>query len=227
MSLFFKVIFVMIFYMLYFPALTSLSNIQLAFVIIVPIVVVLFLVIVISIPASAAYRRKKFQVIFYKRVYKVALESDFYLINQFYFKVDSNRLAKVDHILFGEKYIYVINSKYYEGDLVGKSTDKSLIFISHKGKKCYTDNPIIQSKQLASKLSSATGLEASMLIGITLINDDCKVEVQSDSKQFYIIQRKRFPALIKAIESRPVEKINEAQLAKAVQSIAKENKRKK
>ena len=227
MSLFFKVIFVMIFYMPNIQALTNLSNIQLAFVIIVPIVVVLFLVIVLSIPISAAYRRKKFQILFYKRVYKVALESDFYLINQFYFKVDSARLAKVDHILFGEKYIYVINSKYYEGDLVGKSTDKSLIFISHKGKKCYTDNPIIQSKQLASKLSSSTGLDASMLIGITLINDDCKVEVQSESKQFYIIQRKKFPALIKAIESRPVAKINEAQLAKAVQSIAKENKRKK
>ena len=227
MSLFFKVIFVMIFYMPNINVITNLSNIQLAFVIIVPIVVVLFLVIVLSIPISAAYRRKKFQILFYKRVYKVALESDFYLINQFYFKVDSARLAKVDHILFGEKYIYVINSKYYEGDLVGKSTDKSLIFISHKGKKCYTDNPIIQSKQLASKLSSSTGLDASMLIGITLINDDCKVEVQSDSKQFYIIQRKRFPALIKAIESRPVAKINEAQLAKAVQSIAKENKRKK
>ena len=80
---------------------------------------------------------------------------------------------------------------------------------------------------LASKLSSSTGLDASMLIGITLINDDCKVEVQSESKQFYIIQRKKLPALIKAIESRPVEKINEQQLAKAVQSIAKENKRKK
>ena len=208
-------------------ALVSLNKIQLAFVIIVPIVVVLFLAIVLYFPISAAYRRKRFQVIFYKRVYKVALESDFYLINQFYFKIDSNKLAKVDHILFGEKYIYVILSKYYEGDLVGKSTDKSLIFISNKGKKCYTDNPLIQSKQLASKLSSATGLDASMLIGITLINDDCKVEVQSDSKQFYIIQRKRFPALIKAIESRPVAKINEAQLAKAVQSIAKENKRKK
>ena len=210
-----------------FKPLFLLSTTQIAFLIIVPIVVVLFLAIVISIPVSAAYRRNKFQIIFYKRVYKVALESDYYLINQFHFKIDSNRLAKVDHILFGEKYIYVILSKYYEGDLVGKSTDKSLIFISHKGKKCYTDNPIIQSKQLASKLSSATGLDASMLIGITLINDDCKVEVQSDSKQFYIIQRKKFPALIKAIESRPVAKINEAQLAKAVQSIAKENKRKK
>lgn len=207
--------------------LISLTTMQLAFVIIVPIVVVLFLVIVLYFPISSAYRRRHFQAHFYKRVYKVALENDYYLINQYLFKIDTSKLAMVDHILFGEKYIYVILSKYYEGDLLGKSSDKSLIFISHKGKKCYTDNPIIQSKQLSSKLSSATGLDASLLIGIILINDDCKVEVQSDSKQFYIIQRKRFPALIKAIESRPVNEINEAQLAKAVQSIAKQNKRKK
>lgn len=204
----------------------QLTNLQLLFVIIAPTVVVLFLLIALYFPISSAYRRKHFQTHFYKRVYKVALEKDYYLINQFLFKVDSSKLAQVDHILFGEKYIYAIVSKYYEGDLVGKSSDKSLIFISHKGKRCYTDNPLIASKNLASKLSLSIGLDASLLIGIVLINDDCKVEVQSDSKQFYIIQRKKFPALIKAIESRPVEKINETQLAKAVQSIAKENKRK-
>ena len=227
MSLINKAIFVTIFYMLNLKILQALSNTQLAFVIIVPIVVVLFLAIALYFPISGIYRRHHFQTRFYKRVYKVALESDYYLINNFYFKIDNSKLAKVDHILFGEKYIYVILSKYYEGDLVGKSSDKSLIFISHKGKRCYTDNPINQSKQLAARLSSSTGLDPALLIGITLINDDCKVEVQSDSKQFYIIQRKRFAKLIKAIESRPVEKINEAQLAKAVQSIAKDNKKKK
>ena len=111
--------------------------------------------------------------------------------------------------------------------MVGKYLDKSLIFISHKGKKCYTDNPFNEVKLLASKLSSSTSIDASLMIGIVLINDDCKVAVQSESKQFYIIQRKRLPALIKAIESRPVNNINESQLAKAVQSIAKLNKRKK
>ena len=65
------------------------------------------------------------------------------------------------------------------------------------------------------------------MIGIVLVNDDCKVAVESDSKQFYIIQRKRLASLIKAIESRPVAEINQAQLQKAVQSIAKQNKRKK
>ena len=49
----------------------------------------------------------------------------------------------------------------------------------------------------------------------------------SDSKQFYIIQRKRFPALIRAIEKRPLPAINEQQLANAVQAIAKANRRKK
>ena len=207
--------------------LAKLNNVKLAFVIIVPIVLVIFFGVCIYFPIAAAYRRKNFQIHFYKQVYRVALDNDFYLINQFVFKVDSSKNATVDHILFGERYIYVILSKYYQGDLVGKYLDKSLIFISHKGKKCYTDNPYNESKTMTSKLSSSTGIDASLMIGIVLINDDCKVEVQSDSKQFYISQRKRLPSLIKAIESRPIEAINENQLAKAVQSIAKLNRRKK
>ena len=210
-----------------YVVLAKLTDIQLAFVIIVPIVLFFFLVVCLYFPISGAYRRKYFQIHFYKQVYRVALDYDYYLINQFVFKVDSSKNATVDHILFGNKYIYTIISKYYQGDLIGKYADKSLIFISHKGKKCYTDNPYNEAKYLTSKLSSSTGIDASLMIGIVLINDDCKVAVQSESKQFYIIQRKRFPALIKAIESRPVESINQAQLEKAVQSIAKQNKRKK
>ena len=210
-----------------YAVLAKLTDIQLAFVIIVPIVLFFFLVVCLYFPISGAYRRKFFQIHFYKQVYRVALDYDYYLINQYVFKVDSSKNATVDHILFGNKYIYTIISKYYQGDLIGKYADKSLIFISHKGKKCYTDNPYNEAKYLTSKLSSSTGIDASLMIGIVLINDDCKVAVQSESKQFYIIQRKRFPALIKAIESRPVESINEAQLEKAVQSIAKQNKRKK
>ena len=210
-----------------YVVLANLTNIQLAFVIIVPIILFIFLVLCLYFPISGAYRRKFFQIHFYKKVYRVALDNDYYLINQFVFKIDSSKNATVDHILFGNKYIYAIISKYYQGDLIGKYADKSLIFISHKGKKCYTDNPYNEAKFLTSKLSSSTGIDASLMIGIVLINDDCKVAVQSESKQFYIIQRKRFAALIKAIESRPVETINETQLAKAVQSIAKLNKRKK
>ena len=215
------------FYMANILILNKLSNIQLAFVIIAPVVLLIFAAICLYFPISHAYKAKQFQIHYYKKVYRVALDNDYYLINQYVFKIDNSKVASVDHILFGNKYIYVLSSKYYQGDLVGKYHDKSLIFISHKGKKCYTDNPYNQVKFLASKLSSSTGVDPSLMIGIVLVNDDCKVAVESDSKQFYIIQRKPFAALIKAIESRQVEDINQTQLAKAVQSIAKQNKRKK
>ena len=215
------------FYMGNIFVLNKLSNLQLAFLIIAPAVLLVFAAICLYFPISHAYKAKHFQIHYYKKVYRVALDNDFFLINQYVFKIDNSKVASVDHILFGNKYIYVLSSKYYQGDLVGKYHDKSLIFISHKGKKCYTDNPYNQVKFLASKLSSSTGVDPSLMIGIVLVNDDCKVAVDSDSKQFYIIQRKRFAALIKAIESRPVGEINQNQLAKAVQSIAKQNKRKK
>ena len=200
---------------------------QLIFVSVVAILVIGTLLFLLFFPIRRFINKHRFLYLFYKKIRNVAMDRDFYLINQYVFNADDKNKVMIDHILFGNKFIYLITSKYYEGDLLGKSSDKSLIFISHKGKKQYTDNPIIESKQLTSKLSSSTGLDASLLIGLVLINDDCKVEVQSDSKQFYIIQRKRLPALIKAIESRPVNPINEQQLAKAVQAIAKENKRKK
>ena len=210
-----------------FGILLKLTNVQLAFIIIVPIILLAFASICLYFPISRSYYRKHFQIHYYKKIYQVALDNDFFLINQFAFKVDATKVANVDHILFGNKYIYVLSSKYYQGDLVGKYHDKSLIFISHRGKKCYTDNPYNKVKLLASKLSASTGIDASLMIGIILVNDNCRVAVESDSKQFYIIQRKRFASLIKAIESRPVQEINQTQLAKAVQSIAKQNKRKK
>ena len=50
-----------------YVVLAKLTDLQLAFVIIVPIVVLLFLVIALYFPISGAYRRKYFQIHFYTR----------------------------------------------------------------------------------------------------------------------------------------------------------------
>ena len=70
-----------------FKVLANLTNIQLAFIIIVPVVVLLFLAVVLYFPIVSAYRKKNFQIHFYKMVYRVALDNDYYLINQFVFKI--------------------------------------------------------------------------------------------------------------------------------------------
>lgn len=200
---------------------------QWAFFIIVPIVVIAIIGVAIFFILRYRSMKKDFKYHCYKKIYKIAMDRDYYLINNFLFRIDSAHVARIDHILFADKYIYIINDFYVEGDVDGKENDASLIIISKDGKKQYMDNPIAINAKLVNKLSLITGINQSLMIGISLINDDCRCGVQTTSKSSYIIQANRFKQLVKAIESRDIGLINKDQLASAVKAIDKLNRRKR
>lgn len=208
-------------------SLINLSNGQIAFLIIVPIIVIAGLFCAIFFPLHKRKMRKEFKYYYYRFIYKEALYQDLYLINNFMFKIDDTHVGKIDHILFANKYIYIINDYYFDGDIEGKDTDASLIFISRTGKKKYMDNLLLDNKKLISKLSLITGINSSLMIGISLVNKNCNVGVSSSSKHHYIVQANKFKMLLNAIESRPIGNINQEQLAKAVQAIDKLNRKTK
>lgn len=208
-------------------SLINLSNGQIAFLIIVPIIAIAGLFCAIFFPLRKRKMRKEFKYYYYRFIYKEALYQDLYLINNFMFKIDDTHVGKIDHILFANKYIYIINDYYFDGDIEGKDTDASLIFISRTGKKKYMDNLLLDNKKLISKLSLITGINSSLMIGISLVNKNCNVGVSSSSKHHYIVQANKFKMLLNAIESRPIGNINQEQLAKAVQAIDKLNRKTK
>lgn len=207
--------------------ISFLSIPQILFIIITAIVVVLALILLIILPLRKRYKKTNFREYYYKKVYKLAFDEDYYLINDFLFRIDDNNVAVIDHILFADKYIYLINDYLYEGDLTGNQNDKSLILINLQGKKFYTDNPIMLSHKIATRLSIITGIDKSLLIGLTLVNNDCRVSVEQNDKSYYIVQRNKLNSLIKAIESRNVGKINAEEMANTVQALHKLNRRKK
>ena len=83
------------------------------------------------------------------------------------------------------------------------------------------------NKHVLNRLCMMTNLDPSIMIGVSLVNDDIRVEIDSDSKDFYLIQRNKLASLVKAIESRPISNLNAQSLENLVQSINKMNKRKK
>ena len=205
----------------------DLTTLQIIFLIATPIVVIALVVFFIVIPVNKNREKKHFREYCYKAIYKIAFDEDYYLINDMRFKVDSSKVAKIDHILFGNKYIYIINDAYYEGDLTGKETDKSLILIDDKGKKYYTDNQYSVSKALVKALSDSTSIGMDLLIGIVVVNNNCKISIETTNKQFYIIQKNKLKRLVRAIESRNVGNINAPQLENLVKAIDKLNRTKK
>ncbi len=207
--------------------LSKLSTGQVAFLIIVPIVVVAALFCAFYFPLRKRRMKTHFKEYYYRFIYKEALYQDLYLINNFMFKIDDTHYGTIDHILFANKYIYIINDYYIDGDIEGKDSDASLIFISRTGKKKYMDNILLDNKKLINKLSLVTGINSSLMIGISLVNKNCNVGVVSTSKHHYIVQANKFKMLLNAIESRPIGNINAEQLAGAVQAIDKLNRKTK
>lgn len=205
--------------------LSSLSIMQIIYIIIVVLVVAAGIFLAIYIPMQKKKQKTDFKYFYYKNIYKVAMDNDYYLINNFLFKIDDSYVGRIDHILFANKYIYIINDSYFDGDIDGKENDKSIILISKAGKKTYNDNPLLANQKLLKRLSIITGIDASLMIGVCLINNDCQCGVRTSSKSVYIVQAKKFKALVKAIESRDIGDINKEQLASAVKAIDKLNRR--
>jgi len=205
----------------------DLTTLQIIFLIVAPIVIIALVVLFIVLPVNRSREKKHFREYCGKAIYKIAFDEDYYLINDMRFKVDSGKVAKIDHILFGNKYIYIINDAYFEGDLTGKEADKSLILIDRKGKKFYTDNQYLISKSIIKTLTDSTNISNDLLIGIVVVNNNCKISIETTNKQYYIIQKNKLKRLIRAIESRPVGNMNAGQLDNLVKAIDKLNRTKK
>lgn len=203
-----------------------LTNLQIAFIIVVPIVVIVGLFLLFRFPLAHLYQRVNFNNYVYHRIYRIVLNNDYYLINNYVFSIDEVHKVRIDHIIFAEKYIFICMDRYIEGNLMGNDTNASLIQLSRNGDKVYVDNPFLTLSQTLRQLSSATGLPTEMMVGFTIVNDDCQIKIDSKSNQLFLLNRNQLNKIIKTIESRDIQKINPKELDAAVKALYERNENK-
>lgn len=167
-----------------------------------------------------------------RKVYKLAVDYDYLLVQNFEFKLDENKHARFNHLLFGDKFFYCIVDRAYIGGLTGSYKDESLIHYKSSKPNDYhlIPNPIISNQRRTEKFSLVTGLEREDLISIVLVNDDCLLSETLDVRngRDFIIHMSDLPKLIKEIESRHIGKINAKQIEDVVrEKILKLNVNKK
>lgn len=160
---------------------------------------------------------------YYRKVYRVALDNDFYLINNF-----SNRTADleefhIDHILIGNKYFYCIRDRYYDGAIAAKEDNPSWIFFN-KDRGRYIPNPLRTNKLRVQRLSLMSDIAEKYCISIVLINDDCYLTpYESNSDDSFLSSLREFPKLIEELESRDVDPLDEQAVAIATIDLAQLN----
>ncbi len=188
--------------------------------------IVLFLLLFPIVKRVIFFRH--FTYFYGKKIYKIALNFDFYLINDFILRPDDDKAIHIDHILFGDKYIYCIKDRFYRGAIEGNEMDKSWYFYPKLFEKRYIDNPLLKNKERVQRFSYATNIDPKMMISIVVVNDDCLLfPFEVRAKDSYLVPLSKLNRLIKNIEKRDVAKIDTKQLQYVVNDLARMKQRNK
>ncbi len=165
---------------------------------------------------------------FYPVVRKTAVYYDFYLINKLEIQLGTNDSLFVDHMLFGNKYIYVINDYLFKGTLTGNRQDSKWILKDKKGQEIMVDSPLLKNKQLVKKLSLRTSIDYEKFIAITLVSKDTKItDLDVNDSANFVIDTRDFTKLILKIEGRDISPFVPEDLLKRVHEFDLLNLRKK
>ena len=107
------------------------------------LLVVFILLIILKIKASNKHNlhKNKKNKRLDRKIRKFAKNNDFLFLNDVFLPIDNSHAIIIDNIIFGNKYIYVISQKHWEGELKGYEYDtKWMVTTKHSTK--YVDNPI-------------------------------------------------------------------------------------
>lgn len=166
--------------------------------------------------------KKTFQKNFYTDVYQLAIDKDFYVINDVVLEIDT-KFIHFNHILFGDKYIYCICDHYYDGPLSGKFTDQQWFLYKNNGQLDHIKNPLLLHKARLSYVTSALRAEE-LFIGLCIVNESCLVDEIKDAPEYLnVINQKDFKEYIYKKEKENVPPINSIQLDSLVQQIYQKN----
>lgn len=195
------------------------------------ILLLLVILFIIFYPKLRSAKFKKDYVSIYgKKIYQYALHNDLYLINELELKGNDDQKLRIDHLLFGTKYIYLITDYYLPGTVEAKVNDQSFIYTSldKNPKKVYIDNLFLSADVLTKKVAANLGLNPNLFIPVSIVDNDCDFgNLKLNVKDNYIVHFNKFNKLINVLESRNVPPLNDNQLKYTVKDVNRLNERRK
>lgn len=147
---------------------------------------------------------------------KFAIDHDFPLLSDVVIQVREDKYVKIDHVMIGNKYIYVIACKCYYGYLNAKAIDEKWV-LYRRDKLKHIDNPLKNNYKRMKILSSLLDNSIEDFVNIIYLSKPVvtnKIE-GSNSKEF-VLYEDDFEKFIEVYEKEcelnefSVKSINEA-----------------
>jgi hypothetical protein len=189
---------------------------------VISLLVILYAYLIFKPIIKDAVEKNTFHKKFYTEVYQLAIDKDFYVINDVVLEIDT-KFIHFNHILFGDKYIYCICDSYFEGPISGKYSDQQWFLYKNNGQLLHIKNPLLLHRARLNYLTSTLRAEE-LFVGICVVNESCIVDnIEEIPDSLAVLNVHEFKEYIYKREKESIPPINSIQLDSLVQQIYQKN----
>ena len=197
------------------------------FIVLCVLLTLLFVALFFDMPIRKIYYHPRPKEFFYRKIMNVVRNGDYYLLNDLNLSLGGGQSAVIDHLMGGDKYIYVFMDFYCEGALSASPNDSKWVYYRKDGKKTFIQNPLIVAKNALIRLTMQTGINSSYLVGIVLINDDCFVNAfQNNDNDIQLVPLGKLQKMVDSYESRPLQPFAPKELRQVIHDLYELNAKK-
>jgi len=147
------------------------------FLIIISIVFVILLSLFLGPLLYRIIIKKNFKKVVNRQLYSLSQEEDFLLVNNLVLDLSEDIRIHVDHLLCGDKFIYLIYDKYLFDGVEGSPEDETF-FVYKNGKRKEIKNSVKLNKKRATLLSKYfnwSDRDPKILISVVVTNNDVEI----------------------------------------------------
>lgn len=142
-----------------------------------------------------------------KKLYKACKLNDYLIINEIILPVNATQYKKIDTIVFGNKYIYIIKEIDEIGEIKIGMEDPKWRLISNKKLKLI-GNPFIDNRKIIKNLSLiVSNLEEKNFKNIVIINSHSTFNSVETKENEFIVSENEAINLINKIENTSTDEI--------------------
>lgn len=147
---------------------------------------------------------------------KFAIDHDYPLLSDVVIQIRENKYIKIDHIMIGNKYIYVIACKCYYGYLNAKAIDEKWVLYK-RDKLVHVDNPLRNNEKRIKILSNLLDNSMEDFVNIVYLSKPVVTsKIEGTSKKEFVLYEDDFESFIEVYEKEcelnefSIKSINEA-----------------
>ena len=159
-----------------------------------------------------------------KKIKKYARDRDFLFLTDVFLPVDNNKAILIDDIILGNKYIYVISQKHWDGYVKGFEYDTKWL-LSAKIRTVYVDNPLIGNRyKVQTLMKFLKERNDENIVNIVSLSNKAKLNAIQTQPLENVVQMKHLFKLIDDYEKNsPFNDIKEEELERIALQLHEES----